>query len=65
MGYFYASDYNGYGLVLVLWEIDLTKEVLMSVFAHIDQVVATVLLTSILLYWFTLVSYNSSWNGKY
>lgn len=36
MGVNFNSSFFAYGLILVLWEIDLTKGVIESVFSHID-----------------------------
>jgi len=43
----------------------MTKEVIESVFSHIDQVIATIFLSVILLYWFSIISFNAHWKGEY
>ena len=54
-----------YCLILILWENKLTLNVLGSVVIHIDQVLATICLSFVVLYWYTIVAYNSSWRGSY
>jgi len=54
-----------YGLILILWEIELTQEVLGAVVIHLDQVIATIVLSVVVLYWFTLIAYHSSWRNAY
>lgn len=65
LAFVWSSAAYAYGLVLILWEIELTKEVIYSVFSHIDQMIATVLLSLILLFWFCTLAYYSDWKGKY
>lgn len=52
------SSFFSYSLILILWEISLTKEVIYSVTSHLDQVIATIILSVIVMFWFTTISYN-------
>jgi hypothetical protein len=47
LGYFFHSSILAYSLILILWELDLTKEVIFSVTQHWEQVLATIILSII------------------
>lgn len=65
MSYSYYSAFNCIGLLLILWANEFTKEIVNSVFKHIDQVISAILLSIIFLYWFVIIAYYSRWNGEY
>ena len=64
-GFVYNSSFYSYSLILILWEADLTRDLIISVFQHYDQVIATLLLSITLLYWFAIITFNSDFKGDY
>ncbi|KRX10412.1 hypothetical protein PPERSA_10511 [Pseudocohnilembus persalinus] len=65
LGYSYDSSFFAYGLIMIIWGIDFTKEIINAVFSHIDQVIGSILLSIIVLYWFVIIAYNAPWNAEY
>lgn len=57
--------YYAYSLILICWENKHTLNVLGSVIIHIDQVIATIALSFIILYWYAVFAFNASWKDKY
>jgi hypothetical protein len=57
LGYSYSSLFFSYSLILILWEIDLTKEVISAVTQHFDQVIATIILAIILIFCFAVTGF--------
>ncbi len=59
------SSWFSCSLLIIIWELSLARDIIYAVYDNIDKLIITIILASIFLYWFTIMGYNSSWNGKY
>ncbi|KRX09314.1 hypothetical protein PPERSA_05983 [Pseudocohnilembus persalinus] len=65
LGFWYQSSFYAYGLLMILYGIDFTKEIIFAVLNHIDQLAISIILSMIILYWFTIIAFNTPWKGEY
>jgi hypothetical protein len=65
VGIIHDSSWFCYSLIIIIWEIPLARDIIYAVKDNVDKLIITIILASIFLYWFTVMGYNSSWNGKY
>ncbi len=65
LGNFFMNAWFCLTLSIFLWENKVSRYVIMSVLDHLDQLGVTIILGIIVFYWYSVVTFFSSWRGDY
>jgi hypothetical protein len=65
LGKFYMEAFYAISLSLWLWENKTSKYVLLSIVDHVGQLATTIIFGIILFYWYAVMTFFSTWRGKY
>ena len=57
--------YFAFTLMLIIWEGNYSRYILMSVYDHWRILLVTIMVSIIFFYWFAILTFFSSWRGEY
>ena len=63
--YFEDTAFAGFLFLLTIWESKFMWNIIRSATTHWVQILGTLFLIVIVLFWYAIISFNAAWRGKY